>query len=401
MIKCMVIRSASSATPCHGQPDKFRARLVLHPSATENATTMGSFNTSCFVSRQTIAPGDPCIVIPIRQERTHHEVELTFHGNVSRQCGPYSSPCYPTRYWTPAGAFFEAKYVDRHEMRLADTVNNRVYLHVFLQDVLTFAPTVTQGENSAHDHAFNLMAFILEHAPSAGTAVLQVEASEAVAAAWPDEVFAQLHQCWNYIAERVFEQRVFLADYFGMLRPASFAVMHKAAFLALVRHTDNAVDLRGASLSMEAQLRQRLPDLQKRKDKVLERMRHSPLAQFAAGPEAADALTVSFFVQELREALEHLGSPLGSLRYPAETPLLERAARSILHAPDFNERDLLELLRPALEVRYACMALDDLNVHFEPMVVTGQDYDNSIGQQYAAFVAEVSSVVTAGRNTNL
>ena len=41
---------------------------------------LGSFNTSCCASRQTIAPGDKCWIIPISQQGTFEPVRLMHKG---------------------------------------------------------------------------------------------------------------------------------------------------------------------------------------------------------------------------------------------------------------------------------------------------------------------------------
>lgn len=356
---------------------------------------MGSFNTSCFASRQTIAPGDPCVVVPVVQQRTFHAVELTYRGQNFQQYGPTFSACHPSRFWTPVGAFFEAVYDDYGGVRLLDTPSNRVRLHIFLQDALAYTASVSEGQNTTHDPAFDLAAFLKDQAPLV-QAELQHEASEARAATWPQELFEQSLSGWAAMWDVAQEYRMFWADYFQVPRPMNFAILHKAAFEALVAHTEDSRNWRGESLAMESQIRAMLPALEALKDTCSQRARRMFAGRSATDEQLQDLLQ-SLHAEELRKLLQRFGDMQG-MRYPGEVVFLEQASRAVFSRDTVDVQQWLACLRPVLEVRYACMALENLNLHFEPMVYAGQDYDNSIGQRYAQFVDKVADNVTTLRN---
>ncbi len=354
---------------------------------------MGSFNTACFVSRQTIASGDACMVTPIMMQSTYRPVELTYGEETSQQYGPCSSTCYPTRFWKPVGSFFEAEYDDYGRVTLTDSKVNRFRLKEFIREALQMTPVVAQGENQYHDVAYDLVKFMTEKAPAL-LAYLTAKRGEELPAYDGDLFFAQGVACWEYIYEVAQEQRMFWRDYKGVMRPMNFAIMHRAAFDGLVAMTNAWVGWDKESYEMRTFFDRALGEAKQR------------MAELDAEAEGASDMNEKqrkhmrkyFAFDRFREAMRRVGGSEGS-SYPSEHVVYMEASDAYLDGK-LTDDQLFDIMKPWLEIRYACSGLEALNLHFEPIVYASQDYSNEIGDSYAKFVAKVNAQVTRGRNVH-
>ena len=347
---------------------------------------MGSFNTSCFVSRQTIATDDPCLVVPIRQQRDYNPVDITVDGQPAQAWGAYNSTCYPTRFWEPMGTALEAKYYDYGRFELLDTPANRTALVMLIADRLRQSPAVAQGENQYHDVPFDLPAFMGKEAAQL-LQLVTAKRGEGVPTFDKDVLFKQALATWDYIFEVAQEQRLFTLDYKGHVRPMQFAVMHRAAYDALVAQTNAAVGWDKESYEMRAFFDRAIADMRESLSKTPE---------FGDLSEEKAALSQAFFAgSRLRDYLQRVGG--SELRMGTDESMLLTAGLQGLLSGKLTEDELFVKLKPVLEARYAYSALEALNLHYEPMVYASQDYDNSIGRDYAKFVSQVSRAVTRTR----
>lgn len=352
---------------------------------------MGSFNTSCFVSRQTIASGDACMVVPIMQQHSYRPVQLTRDDKTEEQYGPCSSTCYPTRFWKPVGSFFEAKYDDYGRVTLTDSKVNRFRLQDFIRETLRLAPVVAAGENQCHDLPFDLHKFMGENAPDLLTYLTAKTAQERPERN-DDKFFEQGTACWDYIYEVAQEQRMFWRNYSGVLRPMNFAIMHRAAYDGLVAMTNACVGWDKESYEMRSFFDRALEETKKR------------MAELDAEAEATTDVNEKqrksmhkfFAFDRFREALRRVGGSESS-SYPAEQSVFLGVADAYLDGK-LDDDQMYGIIKPWLEIRYACSGLEALNLHFEPIVYATQDYSNEIGASYATFVGQVSAQVTRGRN---
>ena len=86
---------------------------------------MGSFNTTCMVSQQVIAPNDEVVIFPIVPQSSYSPVELIDKdGSCVEAYGHSSSSCYPTAFWNYAGPMLIGTYDDYGKFELENTVNN-------------------------------------------------------------------------------------------------------------------------------------------------------------------------------------------------------------------------------------------------------------------------------------
>lgn len=344
---------------------------------------MGSFNTSCFVSRQTIAPSELCWVLPIAQQHGFNEVEVLTSKGAKKLRSYTDSNCYADRYWAPAGNFLQARYADYGAFELCDTPVNLRRLLAFLRVALTTTPAVKEGSNPYHEKAYDLAKFMAEKAPELLTHLQ--DSSESAPALDPAKSFEQANQCWDYVFEASRSGRLFQASVFGTLRPLAFAVMHDAAYHALIEAATTQEPGRYSGYSLEEGFKRLVMVSREGTECALKRYREEK-ADFTG--DYAQAITQWLFKENVRQALLELG------RGPASAQA--ELSEDLVHCLDPNvaENDLFEAVKPTLEVLYAHVGLEHLNLHYEPMVYAGQDYDNEIGMAYAALVQKVSKQVS-------
>ncbi len=345
---------------------------------------MGSFNTSCFASNQTIASGDACLVLPIRQKSTYQAVKLTWEGVKQKLPGLTSSTCYATAFWRPVGHFMTARYDDYGCVELEDTPANRLRMGQFLGYCLRRTAAAAQGENKYHDHAYDLAASMAKETPELLDWLQGRPSTAAGALLW-----AQSVQAWDYIWKVASSHRLFGVAVHGdsELRPVQFAVIHRAAYDRLVTLAEGLEHFDNGPMGLRDMF-----------DRNLANARSKLLANYATTlPGKLSASALSCFERSfLDEELRYIGCPEG-MSYPDEQ-LYMRSALEPFTAGALSVDGLFEQLKPWFEARYAFSGLEVLNLKLQPLVYNGQDYNNEVGREYAKFVRSTSAAVTRGRN---
>lgn len=276
---------------------------------------MGSFNTTCFASQQTIAPGERCLVIPLIQKSTYTPAQATYGEETHELHGVTSSTCYPTAFWRPMGAFFDAKYDDYGRVVLEQTESNLSGLLEFLRYVLNNTPVVALGKNHSHDLAFDFRFFLTDKASSLGAWLLRRREDPSVTFD-AQQFFAEGVLCWDYIWEVAFENRLFGADYNQQLRPLTFAVLHKRAQELLVADTEAQTDWYDATLEQRAFF-----------DRIVAKASNESADRCRSGdPHGMRSIP---FMDCLRQELQAVGNFEGS-SYPAESAVLTPLAQAHL-----------------------------------------------------------------------
>lgn len=93
---------------------------------------MGSFNTACFVTRQTIREDDEVIILPIVENISHfHKGNLERNG-VHHPIRDVPSTCYSTRYWKIIPIVMVGVYRDYGQFTIDDRHKDRLafFFHV-------------------------------------------------------------------------------------------------------------------------------------------------------------------------------------------------------------------------------------------------------------------------------
>jgi hypothetical protein len=352
---------------------------------------MGSFNTSCFVSRQTVAPGDACKVVPIRQQHTYQLLETTFQGVQEKLWGHCHTTCYPTRFWEPVSGFFDAVYDDYGQFTLTDNASNRSLLDEFLSQALRHVPVVLAGKNPSHDVPCDLQAFMAQETPQLLKHLAPTEKASEVSD--PHLLWAQAVQCWDYLWEVSREARLFWSDCDKVLRPTSFSVIHIAAFNELVELTGRRVGYSDESYDMREFFNRGMVEVKQWMRGRQEAKAKKTGSDTLAAPEPGDLV---FAPEKLLQSFARVAGNL-NFRRMADTEVLYDAFDAYFGGT-LDDDGLYEVCKPMLEVRYACSGLEAMNLHFEPIVYAGQDYSNELGVSYAEFVNKVSKKVVRGRD---
>jgi hypothetical protein len=340
---------------------------------------MGSFNTTCFVSNQTIASGDKCRVIPIVQQATYQPVSLTWKGNSEDIYGVSHSTCYSTAFWKPAADVIPAEYDDYGQVKILFSPLSRAKLMSFFREVLEKCPVVAQGENKYHDQPFDFSAFLSQKAPHLSARFAQDKDIKPLTQL--DELDVELTACWDYIFEVASEHRLFICNYQGVPRPLQFAVMHEVAYEALIAETANQKTWDGVSCEQTTFLQHAVQKAKEVTQKYAEN--NFDMRDF-------------WFSNAFREALAYFNRE-GSYTSPLELVMVPKMVEKY-YANEITENQFIERLLPQLNDRYALAALEEFNLKLSPMVYAGQDYQNQIGSAYAKFVSGISAKVSRGRN---
>jgi hypothetical protein len=335
---------------------------------------MGSFNTTCFASGQTIAPGDRAFIMPILQASGDDAVEMAYGGKQYSLYGIANSTCYPHAFWEPYGGFLEGTYDDYGEFELVDTPINRARLLQFIADLVKKSAVVREGENECHDIPVILAYYVEEQTPLVHAALAGSHQAALDRHAGSTALLHEMKGAWNYAREAACEHRLFAVNYQGEVRPLQFSVMHGVAF--------DGLTARYASYKRECF------------DNALDAIQGQPgpeaLAQ-VSDPELLEALTYMRSMKFMRH-FERLGRFEG-LSYPGEAAAIEEALDAY-GAGRLDAEGLFAALEPLLDARCVIQGLDNLNLKFSPQVYAGQDYRNEIGRGYAAFVQATSEGVS-------
>lgn len=347
---------------------------------------MGSFNTSCFASQQTIAPRDPCWVLPIVQSASYMPVELHLPSGVVSVHGIADTTCYPNSFWNPAGPFLEAVYADYGRVELTDTPANRYKLLQLVSQWRRTIAKVVQGENEYHDVPLDVAEFIATKTPKLNElfTVKEVELTNADRSLLWEECNEVLEHVW----EGHREHRLFAMLHGGEPRAMQFAVLHADAAQALVEQVSALTNWEKQSLHPKELFRRALAEGRK---VALEQ------AEKADDKEVAAQVLPYFIGMRAREVFETVGNCTG-VSYMLDNRALEHIIAMVVKEA-LTEEAGCEKAMPYLQSRYIIEGLTTHNLHISPMVYAGQDYDNEIGRGYAKFIREVSAKVSKRRRS--
>lgn len=363
---------------------------------------MGSFNTTCFASNQTIAPGDRCYILPILESHTSRPVDIKLGDKEFQRYGSANQTCYPDSFWRPFGGFIKAKYDDCGSVELLDTPVNRQRLVYFFFQLSNRAAAIPQGKNRYHDVPFEFTSFLETKAPELNEMLkfLRGESVQGKPNIESSTLFAELTTAWEYAADAISEFRLFASDREKYPFQVQLTVMHETAFKNLIQLLESEKNFKGEPLDQRSffdrnigaylgNVRECIVKLQEAlKDDIPADKRKELLRLLQEGVQRSEIL--------LDGGLSRMAELNGNA-HPAEmfetSGLLSRYTSGKTNLDEFFEE-----LKPTLNSRYVLAALELLNVHISPMSYASQDYSNSIGKEYARFVSATRAVVDEQRN---
>jgi len=233
---------------------------------------------------------------------------------------------------------------------------------------------VVPDETRSHELGFNFVEFASKVPEMLKQPLEQVD-------------FEEIRRIWAGIYDVVQRHRLFSYDNMGKIQPIEFAAFHKRAFDMLVSIHEEGRTFRGDSNEIPQYVSRRIEEVKERYHALL---RDSELTE---EERKSYQLRYVFSVEEaLLRSSEGNAHALG-LPFKRDTLKMVKALEK--GKIDFDR--FVANIRPAMEALYAYAGLVSMNLHLQPMAYAGQDYDNSVGDQYAKFVSTVSKAVSDDR----
>jgi hypothetical protein len=338
---------------------------------------MGSFNTKCFASNQTIAEGDACRIIAIVQQSSYNPVAISRGDETLALPGVCNTTCYADSFWRPLGSFIAARYTDCGEFELLLEPLMRAHVLNFIGDMRQEGWNTAQGENRSHDHACDLPAFMVEQAPQLHALLT----GKGQASGRDGELDAELVLCWNYLWGIAAEHRLFRTHNHYGPRPLQFAVLHEHAYQVLVERAAASRDWDGNSNEPEAYLRRALAQARAEVQKVI-----------AEDGPIEPAFEGMMMGSTLRDAFSRAAGQSSSMA-AAASRLLSQLVASLVKG-ERTEDNFIERCLPMLRDQFVIGSLNALNLRFSPYVYAPGDGCNAVGQAYLAFATKVCERVT-------
>ncbi|MDO9179338.1 MAG: hypothetical protein Q7U16_13645 [Agitococcus sp.] len=338
---------------------------------------MGSFNTSCFASQQTIAEGDRCFVLPIIQQASFNPVSVTHKGLNHSVYGAFMSTCYANAYWTPFAGMLEATYADYGRFTILDTPANRTRLLFFFDKLAHHAAVTHLGENTSHDTAINFKQLLTEKSAILGK-LLSERPLITLDTVNSEAIFFEMVEVWEQLTQSISESRLFCTDLYGPLKPIQLAVLQADACTNLVE----------ACLTADARYRE------------LTSVRHAfdlAIADLASVNESnTDKQWVHIKqLETFKESIKNYANKAQSLPPGACAELDLHMDRYLTQ--ELSVEALYCAVSPTINSLLVLGGLDALNLTIIPMRYAPEDYSNELGQAYAQFVNKTSAAVNAIR----
>lgn len=332
---------------------------------------MGSFNTTCFASQQTIIPGAKCVIIPIAQQATFNPVPIEKNGEQFAPWGIANSTCYPSCFWGHSGQIIRGTYYDYGRFELDETIENTMALVSLFQELLENSYVTKQGKNEYHDIPFNMQELYN-----------------------PQELysFEELLEIWEKIWDVTQEHRLFINDYHKSPRQFQFAVMHEKTAQYLIDKVSSFSSYGGQSYEQKSYF----------KDYVQSKL--SRVIDFFNKKEARNPKEAfSFFSMQISSLDNYrIGDQEGTYlsihynHYEAVENIIDKFVTNNTDLTQVSNQiidELFNVFKPQLDHRYIHAGLDHLNIKLTPMVYAGQDYSNDIGNAYLEMIQSVNQSI--------
>lgn len=332
---------------------------------------MGSFNTTCFASQQTIIPGEPCIILPIAQSTTYNPVEMVLNDKPHSQYGISHSTCYPTAFWNYASPIIKGKYNDYGKFELDHSEENESNIVSFFNYLHKSLLEIKRGKNEYHELALNFKKLFNPKQKYS---------------------FEKLEEIWENVWSVGQENRLFVLDFINSIPvPFQFAVMHQETAKYLINVTNKQKTWDGKTREQKEYFANYSQSMFEKIKKV-----------FAGKKDIKEVL--NFFSMQI-SSLDgfRIGESEGthiSLHYNNFEKVMNIFDKyfkdnetniDILPKEFINE--LFKVFKNEIDHRYIHGGLDSLNIKLSPMVYAGQDYQNEIGNDYAKMVNAVNKAI--------
>ena len=348
---------------------------------------MGSFNISCFATRQIINPNHSVKVVPVLQESAYHEAKATFGSDPSVVLiGGSNSCCYSNAFWSPLSPFIDAKYADYGNFEFSFEGHNRKFVAQFLNTIFKAAAVVDQGENEYHEKAFNFQEYVAINAPVLHSTLVNTSWFEELAKGFEEVPDEELIACMEYVAKGIWDSRVFVKNYNGIPREVTFAVVSAITFDTFVSHIEttpkygrNPVTRKAAALAGLAAANRQVASIKK-----IREQRNLAMSDVDVYFSFSEGLLSQIFS-------ENSSTGFNKLRAPFEGDALALSEKFL--AGTISEDEISIEMAEWLQSAYFVSALNYFNIPIAPSITGGQEYDNRPGLEYASLVSKISEAI--------
>lgn len=321
---------------------------------------MGSFNTSCFVTKQTISPRDKAVIFPIKQlcdsARSFNLIEgsIATRTNVINKTlvKSYKSICHIDSNWEFAGPMLYATYDDYGRFTIDNTEYNIKTMQSLFVGLAGTLYNVELGRNEYHDIAINMREWIKKHGVS---------------------TYDGLCEIWKHLTEGFNEGRCFIYD-----NAASYAlklaVMSYHTFDYILHKSDKHFENIYKYTLIKYFDRVSKYNDEKMNEMAIYTMNISIPLQFAD------------FIMSLYMDVNYI----------------EAINKSYEKHKSFNEafiNDVYDIMLPIYSFIYVMSDIDaNYPCKLEPQTYTGQDYSNEIGKDYINLLKQVNKLIKSNRS---
>lgn len=320
---------------------------------------MDSFNLSCFASGQTIAPGDPMVVIPVLQGASYRPTTLILDGEVRQSYGTSQCCGTPSSYWRPVTGPIWTTYEDCGlSGRIAWTNANRRWLSLFFENLFKDAAIAHLGKKESRDLEFDFRRFMIING-------LSREELNLLGYANDERFFEKASIWWPYVMRAMWQGQVFvgLGAHYMEPRQLDYAVLHGHVAELLIEMVSEQKDPSGGSMAPSAFFTRAISKAREAAVSGEGVNRHLLWVQLACYSNELSTVPSA-----------HLAYASALLGTPPPIQEIEDADELYPHFQAYLE--FAALLR----------GLEALNIQFRPKTGAEQDPQNESGLAYSRFV---------------
>lgn len=322
---------------------------------------MGSFNTTCFVSQQTITPGAQVYILPVMQSLSYSPVSLKVGDETVEKYSYTKSPTSCNAFWTLCGPIVSGNYDDYGRFDLDDSNSNMLALTALFNDL----------------YKHNVISCDFDITKKFNPEV--------------DYTMSELEEIWKYMWNAFQKNTLFARNVMNKISPLAFAVMHRSAGDYLVNAVSTKKTSYCSDMSPEVFFKEYLNQQMAKYEAVLDK-------------DAIEGNEVFIGIQ--LSSLEDM--PLGVSNYYIPSfynvdyrQVIEIVKEHFIQNPkaftfdDTTVEQLYGMFEDCLHAMYIVSGMRDLYINFSPMVYAGQDYHNEIGNERLKMMKAINKVVKA------
>lgn len=363
-----------------------------------------TYNVACSLSKQTIATGHRCYVLPLVQEKAYTPAAISHRGEpLGPHFGDTSSDCYPGARWSPSHTMIDAVYEDRGQFELAQDHSNLVNAMRYMQKLYQeqISADFAGGRIDFHSYIANELPDLAEVFQDARS-LHRLEILEA-------DLIGPVNKAWEYLNQALTNGSMFSFQR-GTPAQTRLAAFHHAAVHGAIEISEARYDLHDNELARRVTFDRAIAraveecreDLDSEPRSVqggiqtlLDRLRSPSVAALPLvleGLRSDYASIVMTYQGAMCDELLKLGD---GTNQSVRISLNSRSAIRALFFGDITIDQCFADLLPDLNALCLAGGMLSMNMKFEPANYAGSDVDNEAGQRYSAFMNYMSAEMSA------